>query len=647
MIVFPQGGVIRMSTSVGIGQMLVVTNQKTRQDAICRVIKVRTFTNMQGYVEVEFTHKQDGYWGVQFTANAPAAPAATTPAPIAAAPVAQATPPAPQVNATQPVAATPAAPVTPVKTVQEIPAAPTVVPQPAQPQIAATIPAPPAAPKFEAVEPPKPAPAAQQPTISAQASQVTPLPPPTFVPPPPPPVPVAVAPPPAPVKFSAPPVAPAKQESSFVWIGTQEEVQPAASATETVRSSHTNLTSHLSAPARPAAPVESKLHELPKIELPTIESLTAPAVTEDIADLSNSALAPSTSATTELTMSELRGDAAALPLETAAASTAAPESQHAATEEKPAESSRAVFGSLSGGASFGARAAAASVSTDSSAFGARLDSALGSTEEATGKPRSSNWTLIAIAAGVLLAIVIGGALYFRSQSNGAGTANQPTPQSQQVAAEQNALQNSATQTSPNGPVATVVPSGAPAITVSAGSSTSNGSSAKQPSAAKQAVDKIAAIFQGSTAEHPVAPQRTDSATTEAAPALDAGSASDGASGDALPGVISSATMAAPAAPEIRPEGPIVKGGVVAEPKLIYRALPVYPLNAKQAGITGDVVVKTSIDQKGNVVDMHVVSGPLMLRQAALDALRRWRYEPSKLDGQPISVQMLVTIKFSR
>ncbi len=393
------------------------------------------------------------------------------------------------------------------------------------------------------------------------------------------------------------------------------------------------MSSKLSAPVRPAAPVESKLHELPKIELPTIESLSTPAVTEDIADLSAVGLASPAPAANELTMSELRGDAAVLSHDAAGASIAVPESTPAVEEEKPAESSRAVFGSLSGGASFGANRSA---SADASA--------LGSAEEAAGKPRSSNWTLIAIAAGVLLAVVVGGAMYFRSQSN-ASTATQPTAQSQQVAAEQNALQNSAVQQTPNGPVATVVPSGAPAVTVTANSAAP--SNPKPSSPAKQAVDKIAAIFQGSTAEHPVAPQRTDPATTEAAPALDAGSPADGSSGNALPGVISSATMATPAAPEIRPEGPIVKGGVVAEPKLIYRALPVYPLNAKQAGIQGEVVIKTSIDQKGNVVDMHVVSGPLMLRQAALDALRRWRYEPSKLDGQPISVQMLVTIKFSR
>jgi protein TonB len=68
--------------------------------------------------------------------------------------------------------------------------------------------------------------------------------------------------------------------------------------------------------------------------------------------------------------------------------------------------------------------------------------------------------------------------------------------------------------------------------------------------------------------------------------------------------------------------------------------------AKQSGSQGDVVVKTTIDAKGNVVNVQVVSGPAMLRGPALAALRRWRYEPSTLNGQPIEVQMMVTIKFS-
>ena len=80
MIVFAHGGVLRMATPVNVGQMLVVTNLKTRQDAICRVVKVRNYSNSASYVEVEFTSKQPGYWGVYFESEAPdATTAASTP----------------------------------------------------------------------------------------------------------------------------------------------------------------------------------------------------------------------------------------------------------------------------------------------------------------------------------------------------------------------------------------------------------------------------------------------------------------------------------------------------------------------------------------------------------------------------------------
>jgi protein TonB len=76
-------------------------------------------------------------------------------------------------------------------------------------------------------------------------------------------------------------------------------------------------------------------------------------------------------------------------------------------------------------------------------------------------------------------------------------------------------------------------------------------------------------------------------------------------------------------------------------------LPIYPALAKQSNTQGDVLVRATIDKTGHVAHMDVVSGPVVFRQAALDALSRWKYEPSKLDGQPVSVQMLVTIKFRR
>src|SRR5579862_3784287 len=93
MIVFPLGGVLKMATAVTVGQAIVLTNLKNHQDAICRVVKVRTNPNLQSYVEVEFSHPQPGYWGVHFPSDGPepskkVAPpvASVAPAPVAAPP---------------------------------------------------------------------------------------------------------------------------------------------------------------------------------------------------------------------------------------------------------------------------------------------------------------------------------------------------------------------------------------------------------------------------------------------------------------------------------------------------------------------------------------------------------------------------------
>jgi protein TonB len=139
--------------------------------------------------------------------------------------------------------------------------------------------------------------------------------------------------------------------------------------------------------------------------------------------------------------------------------------------------------------------------------------------------------------------------------------------------------------------------------------------------------------------HPFSSQRSISA--EQAPAVDAGNASASAK---MP-IVGSAPPALPPPPGGEPEAPVRSGGVVTKPVAISAAPPVYPYAAKQAQIQGDVLIDTQIDERGFVTHMRVVSGPVMLRQAALDALRRWKYHPSKLDGKPVAVQMLVTIRF--
>ena len=56
-------------------------------------------------------------------------------------------------------------------------------------------------------------------------------------------------------------------------------------------------------------------------------------------------------------------------------------------------------------------------------------------------------------------------------------------------------------------------------------------------------------------------------------------------------------------------------------------------------------VDAILDEQGNVVEMKIVSGPSLLYQAAQNALKLWKYEPTYLNEQPIPVQMIVNITF--
>lgn len=87
------------------------------------------------------------------------------------------------------------------------------------------------------------------------------------------------------------------------------------------------------------------------------------------------------------------------------------------------------------------------------------------------------------------------------------------------------------------------------------------------------------------------------------------------------------------------------GGNLKPPKLIHSVEPRYPVIAKQAQVQGIVIIDAVIDEQGNVVQAHVVSGPGLLMAAALEAVQNWKYEPTRLNGEPISVQMHVDVHF--
>ena len=82
------------------------------------------------------------------------------------------------------------------------------------------------------------------------------------------------------------------------------------------------------------------------------------------------------------------------------------------------------------------------------------------------------------------------------------------------------------------------------------------------------------------------------------------------------------------------------------PKLVNKVSPKYPQEAVDAGIEGKVVIEAVTDIKGSVIKTTVVDGPAELRNAALDALKQWRYEPYIVNGKPKPVAFTVVVKFT-
>ena len=87
------------------------------------------------------------------------------------------------------------------------------------------------------------------------------------------------------------------------------------------------------------------------------------------------------------------------------------------------------------------------------------------------------------------------------------------------------------------------------------------------------------------------------------------------------------------------------GGDIVPPTKIVHVAPVYPEIARIARVSGVVVVDCTIDPAGNVVGVRVLSGNPLLAPAAVQAVSRWTYTPSRLNGVPVSVLMTVTVRF--
>ena len=89
----------------------------------------------------------------------------------------------------------------------------------------------------------------------------------------------------------------------------------------------------------------------------------------------------------------------------------------------------------------------------------------------------------------------------------------------------------------------------------------------------------------------------------------------------------------------------ISSGVMAG-NLLEKTMPQYPAIAKAARVQGVVVIQATISNTGLIENIRVISGPPMLQQAAVDAVRSWRYKPYLLNGEPVEVETTVNVVFN-
>jgi protein TonB len=79
--------------------------------------------------------------------------------------------------------------------------------------------------------------------------------------------------------------------------------------------------------------------------------------------------------------------------------------------------------------------------------------------------------------------------------------------------------------------------------------------------------------------------------------------------------------------------------------LVYKNVPQYPVIPKTMGVQGTVVLQATISKIGTIENLRVVSGPVLLQEAAIDAVKTWRYRPYMLNKEPVEVETTVSVVF--
>jgi protein TonB len=675
-LIFGSGAVIRLASSVAPGQLLFLTNEKTKKEVVCQVVKSKNYRNISGYVELEFTESVVGFWGMRFPGDriGSASQPSVTPPPGVNSPAASGAPIAPR------------------------PAVPVVVPPPANgaPRIFESKPAAPAfiappapvteilvAPKLEPPVSQVPAtPASLMPELPVNAVPLKPTGPisSTFDLPRTPEAHASIFAPSAQAS-AAPLVVDVKSLSeepvpSFIEPPPPDPLAPLAEAdaeTEALKRHTTRLQEQLSSllfsekttekpetvPPPAPAPViaESKPFD-PFAEILQFANKTEPAPVKPAEPVK---IIPS-SVSSVLDDEELK-----IPswLEPLARNAAAPSSTSELIEGEKAKrlGEQSTLDEIAPGTTTDLEEDHPELQAPN--FGSDLNFELTQPSSESAGPRKSGRGLLyaAIAAGILL-LAGAGVWYFRQQSSSAVAATRPSPVVFDPAGNSQGSNSSSLPTNsgeqPPQPSSSSQ-NNAPLLTNSNTSKLDSAGISPVPVNGKQSSSNSAGagIVVNLASSEPVAaaprkpslgevrlatPKVTKRGSSGDNAESDAGLAFSGDEADSTAGALG-AGLGAHTSQPAAPAAALPVGGDVKQARLLASVPPSYPVLAKTQHISGDVRVDALIDANGHVTTMKVVSGPTLLHQAAMDALRQWKYQPATLNGNAVPMHLTITIQF--
>ncbi len=647
-LVFHNGAVIRLNSSVTAGQLLFLTNDKTKKEVVCQVVKSKNYRNVSGYVELEFTEAVAGFWGMRFPGERVMAPAPVAAAPARPAQVAPVAPAAPKVEAPAPANV-----------------APRVEPKPVAP---APRPAAPVAPVIPAVQPA--APAASSPIFAARpeapSSSTSSSIPTSSLPLPKAPgltdgwgsgmtssAPTAAHPqapsaPKAPVSNIAPPTAPQGSATTHTTPDAlRRESEKLQEQLATILGDEAK--SAPAVPVAPAAPVNKVLEfSRPQSQTakPTAPIKSAPLTPSEQDEVKiPSWLEPlarnaATHSQNELTAKEESHDDDALEFEVQDLSVPATAKEDVRVEEvdpifethlidgqtdlaahAPKKSNKAILiGAIAAGLVLAA-AGATWYSRNSSSAPSQSSS---TTAEAAPAPAVAPSEAPAASANVAVPAAKSVEKTVEKTPNRSNINSQPVPVAPST---QQSAQNS-------------TPSAQPAKVVEKDKSASAELSAYKKLAEPAPVAKRPSLGE----VHLSAPKAAQPAGTVVGEAEALALNSSGQivpAGDSMGGGLIAGNTKQPVAPAV----PLPIGGDVKAAHLISSVPPVYPSLARAQHIEGQVLVDALVDVSGRISSMRIVSGPVLLHQAAMDALRQWKYQPAILDGKAVPMHLTVTVQF--